>query len=122
MKSNDSEVSLAWRKAGEVLHIRVEAPFVLKASDGTYCHFAVYLPDFGGKKEAVLLVAESPAFEHDVKAEACAKQHGYWYSTINRDSYGTFDRESFVATLDDFLYFGSPEDKPDWYTGRPWTK
>ena len=118
---DEKKVIAAWRKAGKELHIRVEAPFCVKEGKTAY-HVPVYLPDFGGKKGAALLVAEMPEFKRDVKVEECVKRHGFFLSVMNYDVYRRFDRQSFIDTLDDLQYFGKPELKPEWYTGKPWTE
>ena len=121
MNTNIDKVSDAWRKAGEELNIRVIAPYTIQGSDGKdYC-FAAYLPDFGGRKGAVLIAAEPPKFECSGKVLECAKNHGYWHSILSCDCYSIFDKDSFIATLDDFQYFGEPGNQPNWYTGKPWT-
>jgi len=122
MMIEDNKVILAWRKAGEDLGIRVKAPFALAIESSGVCHFPVHLPDFGGTKGAVLLLANPPTFDTDAAAVACATQNGFWISILNTDQYGVYDREHFIATLNDFQFYGTPEQKPDWYTGKPWTK
>lgn len=110
----------AWIEAGQQLHIRVETPFKLKKTDGTNCIFHVYLPDFGCINGVVLLFAIPPNLEYERDDVECAKMHGYFYSICNQESYSSFDWDFFVATLNDFGYYGDPEERPSWYTGTPW--
>ena len=42
-------------------------------------------------------------------------------SLLSDESYGQFDRELFVATLNDWGWFGDGQ-PPDWYEGTPWTQ
>jgi hypothetical protein len=112
--------SAAWIKAAKELGIRVEAPYVIKDKQGHSLEFIAYVPDFGGSKGAVLIAATPPGLRYDHKAVACAKQHRFYYSILNSEAYSEFDRDDFIATLDDWGYFGPPERKPVWYTGKYW--
>lgn len=50
-----------------------------------------------------------------------AQARGQACSFINEESYARYDRDLFLATLNDWDWFGDPADAPGWYTGRPWT-
>jgi hypothetical protein len=113
-------VSAAWQKAGQDLGIRIEAPFQLPDESGKICHFAAYVPDFGSPKGILVLVIKPPDFKDDEQAKACAEHHGYWVSSLNADAYSSYNRDEFINMLDDWQYFGSPQESPSWYTGAPW--
>ena len=122
MKTEMELVSDAWREAAKDLGLRVEAPYELTDKSGKICRFAAYLPDFGSKNGALVLVIKPPDFEHDGLAAACAKEHGIWYSCLNVETCTQYDRQEFIDTLDDWQYFGSAETKPSWYKGTPWAE
>jgi hypothetical protein len=48
------------------------------------------------------------------------KQAGYLCSVL-WPTYGEYRPELFMATLDDWQFFGSPSERPSWYTGKPWS-
>ena len=48
------------------------------------------------------------------------REMGYFCSTV-WPTYEEFKPELFKATLDDWQFFGSPEERPEWYTGKPWS-
>jgi hypothetical protein len=110
----------AWIKAANELGIRVEAPYTLQDKQGHSFEFIAYLPDFGGKKGAIFIGATPPGMQYDREAVACAEQRGFYISILNTEAYSEFDRDEFIATLDDLGYFGPSERKPGWYTGKVW--
>jgi len=45
---------------------------------------------------------------------------GYYASNLS-DSYRCYDRAYFIATLDDWKWYGNDAERPSWYTGRNWS-
>lgn len=111
----DTEIMEAWREAAKDLGIRVEIPFTLTTSDG---HSEVYegrVLEFGGPKGLVFgsLDGNKTTWKHREDA-------GYAWSDLS-SSYQTYNREHFIATLDDWGWFGEKGQEPDWYSGKPWS-
>jgi hypothetical protein len=50
---------------------------------------------------------------HDSLANA-ATTAGYYFSFINGAVYSEFDRELFQETLNDWGFFGTAENRPEW--------
>ena len=107
------EISNAWRVAGQDLGIRVTAPFVLKI-EGNDVVFEALVSDFGGPIGTVAVASETVCFR------PILKQLGYFVSHLF-PTYRTYSREHFIATLDDWRWFGPSEKAPPWYIGKPWS-
>jgi len=122
MQRKMTSVVKAWRRAATDLGIRVQAPYELANKSGQLCHFAAYVPDFGGRKGMLAFVIEPPDFEHDKAAVECAADHGVGLSCLNVETYARYDRQTFIDMLDDWQYFGKKASRPDWYSGTPWTR
>ena len=109
----DKAISQAWQEAGQDLGIRVTAPFVLKI-EGTDVAFEALIRDFGGPIGTVAVVSET------VRFRPVLMELGYFVSHLF-PTYRSYSREHFVATLDDWRWFGPSEEAPPWYTGKPWS-
>ena len=110
----DSEISAAWREASAQLGVRVVAPYALQLPDGTTVEVEAFLPDFGGPHGTVVVAL---ADEDRGRLVAGAKQ----FASLLAPAYRAFDRDCFRETLDDWGWYGSAGDPPEWYTGKPWT-
>lgn len=111
--SIDSEISDAWRDAGHDLGIRVTAPFVVTI-EGDEVSLEALVSDFGGPMGTVAVSSLTACFR------SILTQSGYFVSHLF-PTYRAYSREHFIATLDDWQWFGPPEKAPPWYTGRPWS-
>jgi hypothetical protein len=109
-----SPLSAAWREAAADLGIRVVTPFAVQSGETTVT-FPLHLPDFGGPAGMVCGTLDTPA-AHALAAERA----GYYCSRINAESYSRYQRDAFIATLDDWQYFGPPAQRPPWYASHPW--
>ena len=109
----DDEISKAWKVAGQDLGIRVTAPFVLNI-EGNHMAFEALVSDFGGRIGTVAVASETAHFR------PVLEQLGYFVSQLF-PTYRAYSREHFIATLDDWRWFGSPNEVPSWYTGKPWS-
>jgi hypothetical protein len=54
--------------------------------------------------------------------QSAARWQRQFYSLINEESHALYDRDLFVATLNDWGWIGDPAHAPVWYTGKPWTE
>ena len=109
-----SPISRAWLTAEAELGIRIEAPAVVVLG-GASVECVAYLPDFGSANGAA-------AFARSAKPELAKRHDGEPFrSVLDDDLYCEFDRELFIATLDDWGWLGEGL-PPPWYTGKPWTE
>jgi hypothetical protein len=109
----DIQISAAWRQAAADLGIRVVAPFGLATESGETEWFEAHIPDFGGPRGAV--VANLDSRRDDIRTRL-----GYYASNLST-TYQTYERNFFIATLNDWGWFGKPGEQPPWYTGEPWS-
>ncbi len=108
-----TEIQKAWQRAAKDLGIEVEIPFSL---GGESWDAELLVKEFGSPKGTVVLARSS----ENLKAKfEVAKRMGFFVSAVATNSY---DRESFVDTLNDWGYFGDPDSVPHWYSRKPWTR
>jgi len=110
----DADIVRAWLTASGDLGIKVTAPFTLLTPSGEAETFEALIHEFGGPKGTVA---------GRVAAHDCRKSRtecGYYASDLS-DSYRNYDRALFIATLDDWKWFGGDKERPSWYTGRNWS-
>lgn len=110
----DYEMVAAWREAASSLGIRVVAPHSFQVADGTTVSVEAFLLDFGGPQGVVAV-----AFDD---SERCSQAHtsGALVSQLAA-SYRRFNADLFRDTLNDWGWFGLSDDRPAWYTGKPWS-
>jgi len=101
MTPKERVVSNVWKKAGELLGINVQAPYVLNVCDRSYVCLA-FLPQFGGSNGIILRGTEGPSFEVDEQFIADAKSQGFNWSYLNLDEYSVYDEEHIKEALDDW--------------------
>ena len=112
---NFEKVINAWQEAATDLQIKIQSPFILATSDGAELKFELLVEQFGGKAGALINSMDNTT---DFKT---AGKYGYHCSGLNPDAYSVYDRQHFIDTLNDMGYFGEDAQKPNWYTGQPWT-
>jgi hypothetical protein len=104
----------AWLAAASDLRIRFTCPFVFEARGRTYVCTGL-LRDFGGQK-GTLICSRDDAVADDVFEVADAM--GFYASGLHAATYETYERDTFIRTLNDWGWFGVPENAPSWFTGR----
>ncbi len=109
----DALISDAWAEAARDLGIRVTAPFRLALENGEELWFEAHVADFGGPNGTV--VGNKGNVLADVR-----KVKGFYASNV-WPSYQAYSRELFVATLNDWGWFGEKGKQPSWYSGEPWS-
>jgi hypothetical protein len=114
-KQLDTKIMDAWQKAANELEIRVEIPFTFTGGDGRIEVYEGRAIDFGGPNGAVFGTL------NDAKKswERC-NQAPYFFSFLS-SNYQTYSKDLFVATLDDWKWFGTKGQEPDWYSGKDWS-
>jgi hypothetical protein len=108
----------AWHRAAEDLGISVVAPYqVADQQSQTAVDSVAWVESFGSARGAVVVGRHYP--REPIKS--IAKAHGQFCSFIDEESYAEYDRDLFVATLNDWGWYGDPDETPEWYTGESWT-
>lgn len=104
----------AWRDASRDLGIRVEHPFVFQSRSGvTGTTSGVFLPDFGSPNGTLLLCRFDPEW-----LDEAADDTDYFQSVLNPHHYEPYDRETYIEALNDWGWFGDPDETPCWFQGR----
>lgn len=104
-------MAVAWREASRDLGIRFESPFAMTYR-GVLYWCSGWLSDFGSPRGAIIAGRET----HDDIFEA-SDALDYYSSGLSALHYEHYDRERFMATLNDWGWFGQPADTPSWFTG-----
>jgi hypothetical protein len=115
MTDTESKVVAAWREAAVDLGIRFTSPFIVESGDGNRRKHLGLIHHFGRRLGTVISVLDEPS--ERVSHPAC----GDYYWSVLGSGYGQYVRESFIATLDDWQFFGPADERPIWYTGKSWT-
>jgi hypothetical protein len=112
-------VAHAWRDAAEDLKVTVVAPCELLHKAGDVAAVAVaWIASFGSVQGTVVAGLRSDR----AIVQSAARRQGKVCSFINEQSYARYDHDLFVATLNDWGWYGDPAQAPAWYTGNPWTE
>lgn len=103
----------AWLDAARDLGIRVIHPVSFQTNDGVKVEsVGAFLPDFGSKNGTLLTCR----FDTDDIIEL-EEDTDYYGSGLNPNCYEPYDREQYIETLNDWGWFGSPDDAPAWFSG-----
>jgi hypothetical protein len=114
LEAQRKRVIEAWRAAASALSIRIEAPYLLKTPDGREIMCTAHLPEFGGPRGMVLGLVNVPAHKNDSGIRAAAEALGLYYSFINPEIYGHYDKAIFIEALADWGFFGDEDQRPSW--------
>jgi hypothetical protein len=71
-----------------------------------------------GTSSGIVLIDRRVASE---EARVMIRQRGMTYSLIDVEAYGQYDRDLFIASLDDWGWFGKRAKQPQWYSGTTWS-
>src|SRR5690242_14935810 len=112
--SCSDNVTEAWKVAAADLGIAFVGPFEL-ADEDEKIRYAGLVRDFGSAKGMLIFVSEDWQME---PWASVAQKHGFGYSRLN-DRYATYDREEFIAALDDWQWTPRDREPPPWYSGTP---
>jgi hypothetical protein len=105
---------LAWLEAADDLKIKIQYPFALTTADNRTIRYDLLIEHFGSELGTLILSTDN------MKAFKTAEEFGYYCSAIDPESYSTYDRETFIDTLNDWGYFGEISNTPKWYSGQAW--
>jgi hypothetical protein len=112
MTDTEAKVVAAWQEAAADLGIQFTSPFLVTSSDGRRHEYLGLVHQFGRRTGTLISVLHEPS-EH---APYPAGEDYYW-STLG-SGYGRYERQSFIDTVDDWQFFGSESERPEWYTGK----
>jgi hypothetical protein len=107
----DEDISKAWLDAAKDLGIRVAAPFTVQSDQSIT--YEAHIADFGGPKGTLVGVLD------DKLDDSCATL-GFYRSNLST-SYRRYERQHFIATLNDWGWYGPERLRPAWYTGKSWS-
>jgi hypothetical protein len=110
------DVINAWRQAAKDLKIQIQAPFILTVENNDKIRFYLLIENFGSTRGTIILSTD------DMTEFDAPEKYGYYYSALNPEHYGVYDRDNFIETLNDWGYYGDKSTTPGWYTGQPWTE
>jgi hypothetical protein len=113
MPTRPEAIVQAFHCAAAELGFAFEAPVEVDIALGQRLQFLGVVRDFGARNGTILSTA-------DTTDSPDLRSLGYFTSALS-SSYEQYDRHLFVATLNDWGFYGRASDKPSWYTGRPWT-
>jgi hypothetical protein len=117
-KTAKDRAAAAWQVAADDLGLGVVAPYqVMDPTSGESIDCVALVRGFGTAAGAVLMDMASDTAAH---REAVSRL-GFFVSLINVVAYSEYDRPSFRATLNDWGWFGAPDQTPAWYTGQAWS-
>jgi hypothetical protein len=108
------EVARAWEAAAQDLNITVATNGALVDTQRISHPYLVYIANFGRPKGTICSLRD----DGDEALIEVARQQGFFVSVLY-DAYAVYDRDRFIATLDDWKWFGSSA-APPWYTGKTW--
>jgi hypothetical protein len=106
------KMAQSWQEASTDLRIRFVSPFTFEFNGKMYTCTG-YLPDFGSNNGAVIAGRYDPDEVMDAAYEA-----GFYISGLSPYHYETYSREHFMDTLNDWGWFGEPQEVPPWFSGR----
>ena len=114
MTEMESKVVAAWHQAAVDLGIQFTSPFSVSLPDGQSVVFLGLVHKFGGRVGTLISVLGEPSSQQKFRAD-----DDYFISKLGR-SYGTYQRQHFIDTLDDWQFFGAQAERPAWYAGKRW--
>lgn len=110
---------LAWQAAAADLGIELIAPFTFDLDEHELSCLALVC-SFGAQRGMLVLRGSTERRSDVSPALDAARQEGYAFSFVF-DAYAAYQRDLFVATLNDWGWTGRREEAPSWYTGEPWS-
>ena len=104
-------IGQCWKKVGEDLGLRVEAPFNLILEGGIELDFEALIVDFGAPK-GMLITTDFSKVE---KIDDQLREMGYGFSIMSHPSQDRLhDSEGFKYVLLDWGWSGDPNREPQW--------
>jgi hypothetical protein len=109
----------AWVDAANDLGIEIVAPYqVIDLVTQTNVDCIAWVKSFGSLRGTVVVGRHSQSEE----IRSLVTVQGMFCSFIDEISYGRYERQLFVETLNDWGWYSMSIRAPNWYTGKPWTE
>jgi hypothetical protein len=103
------KLSSHWVEAGRLIGFRVDAPYLLRLTDGSTIRFAARLPDFGNEMGMLLAYNFDEIKRDAAEIVAC----GYGYSVLGPYVDDVVDRDGVIEVLQDWGWTASTR-APKW--------
>lgn len=115
--NRDAIASKAWKRASKDLGFKFISPFRFTTRDGKVHVFVGLVHEFGKPKGGVIgfIGQEDAVLTKELEAA------GYSWSFFASPPDAGCEVNFFKEILDDWGWHGSSEDRPPWYTGKPWS-
>jgi hypothetical protein len=107
----------AFSQAAKELGFRFEPWFTVDLPGGTSTRALGLVRQFGSSIGTLVFSKGS----EPSRDEAEMLEQGGYFCSVLWPTYEEYKPELFMATLDDWRFFGSPGERPSWYTGKPWS-
>jgi hypothetical protein len=120
MTQNETKVVAAWNQAAKDLGIRFTSPFTINTPDGRTVEFLGFIHQFGRRLGTLITVLHEPSSSAKLSASDDYFTNDDYFSSVLGSIYGEYDRELFIATLDDWQFLGAETERPAWYSGKSW--
>jgi hypothetical protein len=112
------EAIAAWREAALDLGIEIVAPYeITDLASGETIECIAYVREFGSQGGTIVVPQRDHSLGH---IRSIAKSMGVFCSLMSESGYAPYRRDLFLATLNDWGWFGDKDHPPTWYTGQPW--
>jgi len=111
------DVVRSWQNAAVELGFKFKPYVTIRLGDHSG-EFLGLVENFGSEKGTIISLADEPPSVTDIRT---LHSNGYYHSSLG-ESYRQFDPDNFRGTLNDWGYFGTPVERPAWYTGEPWSQ
>jgi hypothetical protein len=109
---DEQVIAEAWAEAARDLKLGIESPFVLVAPDGRRFEYITLIRDFGSAQGTLLCL---PDQWDQGGYDELAELHGFYCPGLYPEAYEHYNREEFIATLQDWGWFGEGN-PPMWYS------
>ena len=116
MTDTEAKVVAAWKEAAADLRFQFTSPFVITSADGLNFEHLGLVHRFGRRAGTLIRVLHEPSEKNPQPTG-----DDYYWSILSPGSYGRYERQLFIDTLDDWQFFGPDNERPEWYTGKSWT-
>jgi len=112
------QITSNFAQAADRLGFSFEPAFTVVMKDGSMIQSLGFVRHFGSELGALLFSeSQCPSSREGEELQGM----GYFYSQLFECFY-EFDEELFKDTLNDWGFFGDEQERPNWYSGAPWTQ
>jgi glutathione synthase/RimK-type ligase-like ATP-grasp enzyme len=117
MTEIESKVVQAWHKAADDLGIRFSSPFTATTRNRKI-ECIGFIHHFGRRVGTIIGVSKQPS--SSIGELVFKWQDEDYFISVLTEVYADYDRQLFIGTLDDWMFFGADSERPSWYSGKYW--